>query len=59
MGEFSLGCSAWNFPDTAEKEGWTEEFYPNKDTKRLQYYFQFFNIAEMDSTRDVVSLDWR
>ncbi|MGC2572587.1 MAG: DUF72 domain-containing protein [Candidatus Nitrosopolaris sp.] len=25
-------------------------FYPDKDTKRLRYYSQFFNTAEMDST---------
>jgi uncharacterized protein YecE (DUF72 family) len=25
-------------------------FYPDKDTKRLRCYSQFFNTAEMDST---------
>jgi len=50
MGELLLGCSGWNYPDTAEKGGWTEVFYPDKDTKRLRYYSQFFNTAEMDST---------
>jgi uncharacterized protein YecE (DUF72 family) len=50
MGEFLLGCSGWNYPDTADKGGWTGVFYPDKDTKRLRYYSQFFNTAEMDST---------
>ena len=50
MGEFLLGCSGWNYPDTADKGGWTEIFYPDKDTKKLRYYSQFFNTAEMDST---------
>ena len=50
MGELLLGCSGWNYPDTADKGGWTGVFYPDKDTKRLRYYSQFFNTAEMDST---------
>jgi uncharacterized protein YecE (DUF72 family) len=50
MGELMLGCSGWNYPDSAEKGGWTGVFYPDKDTKRLRYYSQFFNTAEMDST---------
>jgi len=50
MGELVLGCSGWNYPDTADKGGWTGVFYPDKDTKRLRYYSQFFNTAEMDST---------
>ena len=50
MGELSLGCSGWNYPDNADKGGWTGVFYPDKDTKRLRYYTQFFNTAEMDST---------
>ena len=50
MGEFLLGCSGWNYPDTFDKGGWTGVFYPDKDTKRLRYYSQFFNTAEMDST---------
>jgi uncharacterized protein YecE (DUF72 family) len=50
MGEVLLGCSGWNYPDTAEKGGWTGVFYPDKDTKRLRYYSQFFNTAEMDSS---------
>jgi uncharacterized protein YecE (DUF72 family) len=50
MGEVLLGCSGWNYPDTADKGGWTGVFYPYKDTKRLRYYSQFFNTAEMDSS---------
>ena len=50
MGKLILGCSGWNYPDSAEKGGWTGVFYPDKETKRLRYYSQFFNTAEMDST---------
>ena len=50
MSELLLGCSGWNYPDTPDKGGWTGVFYPHKDTKRLRYYSQFFNTAEMDST---------
>ena len=49
QGNIVLGCSGWNYPDTPDKGGWTGVFYPNKDTKRLRYYSQFFNTAEMDS----------
>jgi uncharacterized protein YecE (DUF72 family) len=49
-GELLLGCSGWNYGDTADKGGWTGVFYPDKETKRLRYYSQFFNTAEMDST---------
>ena|ERR1700730_1174670 len=50
MGELLLGCSGWNYPDSADKGGWTGVFYPDKDTRRLRYYSQFFDTAEMDST---------
>ena len=50
MGEFLLGCSGWNYGDAPEKGGWIGVFYPDSDTKRLRYYSQFFNTAEMDST---------
>jgi uncharacterized protein YecE (DUF72 family) len=49
MGEILIGCSGWNYGDTPDKGGWTGVFYPDKDTKRLRYYSQFFNTAEMDS----------
>jgi len=46
-----IGCSGWNYPDTPDKGGgWTDVFYPDKETKRLRYYSQFFETAEMDST---------
>jgi uncharacterized protein YecE (DUF72 family) len=48
--EFLLGCSGWNYAETPDKGGWTRVFYPDKDTKRLRYYSQFFNTVEMDST---------
>src|SRR5438034_4313814 len=48
MGEIPLGCSGWNYPDTSDKGGWTGVFYPDKEIKRLRYYSQFFNTAEMD-----------
>lgn len=50
MGELLLGCSGWSYPDPAEKGGWTKAFYPDSKTKRLAFYSQFFNTAEMDST---------
>src|ERR687887_2666012 len=50
MGEFLLGCSGWNYGDAPEKGGWIGVFYPDSDTKRLRYYSQLFNTAEMDST---------
>jgi uncharacterized protein YecE (DUF72 family) len=50
-GDLLLGCSGWNYPETPDRGGgWTGVFYPNKDTKRLRYYSQFFNTVEMDST---------
>jgi uncharacterized protein YecE (DUF72 family) len=44
-----IGSSGWNYGDTPDKGGWTDVFYPDKDTKRLRYYSEFFNTAEMDS----------
>jgi hypothetical protein len=38
MGEVLLGFSGWNYPDTADKGGWTGVFYPDKDTKRLRFF---------------------
>lgn len=49
MGELLLGCSGWNYGDTPDKGGWVGIFYPDRNTKRLRYYSQFFNTAEMDS----------
>ena len=50
MGQFLIGCSGWNYSDPPDKGGWTSVFYPDKDTKRLRYYSQFFNTVEMDSS---------
>ncbi|HJU78017.1 MAG TPA: DUF72 domain-containing protein [Nitrososphaeraceae archaeon] len=49
MGELLIGCSGWNYGDTPDKGGWVGIFYPDKDIKRLRFYSQFFNTAEMDS----------
>lgn len=45
-----IGCSGWNYGDDAKKGGWVGSFYPDANTKRLVYYSQFFDTAEMDST---------
>ena len=45
-----IGCSGWSYADSFEKGGWTKVFYPDAQTKKLQYYSQFFNTAEMDAT---------
>ena len=45
-----IGCSGWSYADSVEKGGWVNVFYPNAHTKKLQYYSQFFNTAEMDAT---------
>jgi uncharacterized protein YecE (DUF72 family) len=50
MGQILIGCSGWNYSDSPDKVGWTGVFYPDKDTKRLRYYSQFFNTVEMDSS---------
>lgn len=47
--EVLLGCSGWNYADIADNGGWTGIFYPNENTKRLRYYSQYFDTAEMDS----------
>ena len=49
MGELLIGCSGWNYGDTPDKGGWVGIFYPDNDSKRLRFYSQFFNTAEMDS----------
>jgi len=45
-----IGCSGWSYADSFEKGGWVKVFYPGTHTKKLQYYSQFFNTAEMDAT---------
>jgi uncharacterized protein YecE (DUF72 family) len=46
----SIGCSGWSYSDSFERGGWVKVFYPDAQTKKLQYYSQFFNTAEMDAT---------
>ncbi|HET6590551.1 MAG TPA: DUF72 domain-containing protein [Candidatus Nitrosocosmicus sp.] len=45
-----IGCSGWNYGDSAEKGGWLNVFYPDRKTRKLNYYSQFFNTVEMDAT---------
>jgi uncharacterized protein YecE (DUF72 family) len=45
-----IGCSGWSYNDSQDKGGWLDVFYPDKKTKKLRYYSQFFNTVEMDST---------
>jgi uncharacterized protein YecE (DUF72 family) len=45
-----IGCSGWSYSDSYEKGGWVKVFYPDSNTRKLQYYAQFFNTAEMDAT---------
>jgi uncharacterized protein YecE (DUF72 family) len=46
----SIGCSGWSYSDSFERGGWVKVFYPDGQTKKLPYYAQFFNTAEMDAT---------
>jgi uncharacterized protein YecE (DUF72 family) len=51
MGRLLIGCSGWNYGSLPEEGGgWIGVFYPDKETKRLRHYSEFFNTAEMDST---------
>jgi uncharacterized protein YecE (DUF72 family) len=45
-----IGCSGWSYADSVEKGGWVKVFYPDTQTKKLQYYSQFFDTAEMDAS---------
>jgi uncharacterized protein YecE (DUF72 family) len=45
-----IGCSGWSYADSFDKGGWVKLIYPNAQTKKLQYYAQFFDTAEMDAT---------
>ena len=45
-----IGCSGWSYNDSFEKGGWVKVFYPDAQTRKLQYYSQFFDTAEMDAT---------
>ena len=51
MGRLFIGCSGWNYGTLPEEDGgWVGVFYPNKEIKRLRYYSEFFNTAEMDAS---------
>jgi uncharacterized protein YecE (DUF72 family) len=43
-------CSGWSYADSFEKGGWTKVFYPDAQTKKLKYYAEFFDTAEIDAT---------
>ena len=45
-----VGCLGWSYSDSFEKGGWVKVFYPDAQTKKLPYYAQFFNTAEIDAT---------
>lgn len=45
-----IGCSGWSYSESVGKGGWMKIFYPNTGTKKLQFYSQYFNTVEMDST---------
>jgi uncharacterized protein YecE (DUF72 family) len=39
-----IGCSGWSYSDSYEKDRWVKVFYHDSNTRKLQYYAQFFNI---------------
>ena len=45
-----IGCSGWSYSHSFEAGGWNKVFYPDTQTKRLEYYAQFFDTAEMDAS---------
>ena len=45
-----IGCSVCSYADSFDKGGLVKVFYPDAQTKKLAYYAQFFNTAEMDAT---------
>lgn len=47
---YYFGCSGWKYRYLPEKGGWLGVFYPEKQTKRLRFYSEFFNTLEMDAT---------
>lgn len=51
MGKLLIGCSGWNYASRPEESGgWVGVFYPDKEPKRLRYYSEFFDTAEMDAS---------
>lgn len=45
-----IGCSGWSYSDSFDKGGWVKVFYPDAQTRKLQYYAEFFDTAEIDAT---------
>lgn len=51
MRKLLIGCSGWNYGSLPENNGgWIGVFYPDKEIKRLRYYSEFFDTAEMDAS---------
>jgi uncharacterized protein YecE (DUF72 family) len=51
MRKLLIGCSGWNYGSLPEENGgWIGVFYPDKETKRLRYYSEIFDTAEMDAS---------
>ena len=51
MGKLLIGCSGWNYGSRPEENGgWIGVFYPDKETKRLRHYSEFFDTVEMDAS---------
>ena len=51
MGRLLIGCSVWNYGTLPEENGGrVGVFYPDKETRRLRYYSEFFDTAEMDAS---------
>ncbi|HXV46006.1 MAG TPA: DUF72 domain-containing protein [Nitrososphaera sp.] len=49
MADLLIGCSGWSYSDLSEEGGWVGPFYPNKSTKPLPYYSQYFRTAEFNA----------
>ena len=39
-----------SYGDPVEKRGWVGSSHPDSQTKRLRYYSEFFQTAELDAT---------
>jgi uncharacterized protein YecE (DUF72 family) len=44
-----IGCSGWKYDDPIGKGGWIGVFYPDKKTRFLKFYSQYFKTAEFDA----------
>src|SRR5215467_15032725 len=55
MGEVLLGCSGWNYPDTADKGGWTgDQKVSDTDSRNLVEFWK--QIYDIDVSRDEIPL---